>query len=104
MAKKSPIQSIIASLTKTDWIVNNLGFVGFLAILALMYIFNAHYSEKKVRQIQAMEKEIKELRWQYTSLRAQVMFNSMQSEIAKEVEGIGLKNKDATVKKILVSR
>lgn len=92
------------SLSKADWVLDNLGFVAFLAVLALMYIFNAHYSEKKVREIQAMEKEIKELRWQYTSLRAKVMYSSMQSEIADDVATIGLKNKDARVKKIVVTR
>lgn len=86
-----------------DWVLKNLSFVGFLGFVAIIYIANAHYSEKKIRQIQAMEQDIRELRWKYMSLKSEVMYNSKQSEIAKDVEPNGLKSFSSRTKKIVVN-
>ena len=42
-------------------IFKNFPFVLFLGFLTILYIANAHYAEKKVRQIQSLQKEIKDV-------------------------------------------
>ena len=83
-------------------IFRNLTFVLFLGFLALIYIANAHYAEKKVREIQALQHEIKELRWRYMAARADLMYSLKESEVAKAVEPLGLKPIKGKMKKVIV--
>jgi hypothetical protein len=57
----------------------------------LIYISNTHYAEKTVRKISAMQAEVEDLRADYTTLKADLMFASKQSEVARKVGEIGLK-------------
>src|SRR5580700_4762846 len=73
------------------WIIKNIPFFLFLAILAVIYIYNGHYADKIVRNISRTSNELKELQYEYKTLKSEVMFRSKQSELAKAVEPFGLK-------------
>jgi hypothetical protein len=73
------------------WIMKNISFFHFLAALAVVYIYNGHYADKIVRDINRTNKELKELQYEYKTLKSEVMFRSKQSELAKAVEPFGLK-------------
>jgi len=75
----------------TRWIMKNIGFFLFLAALAVVYIYNGHYADKISRDITRTDKEVKELQYEYKTLKSEVMFRSKQSELAKAVEPFGLK-------------
>lgn len=79
----------------SNWFYENLTFVFFLFFLALTYIANAHYAEKKVKEIQTAQKDIRELRWQYMSIKSKVMYRTKHSEVSKDVSvyGLGVTNK-----------
>lgn len=91
----------IGSFT-SELVLGNMFFVFFLAFLAVIYIANSRYAERNVRKIQVLQKEIKELRWNYMSLQSDIMFNSKQSEIADKVKEEGLRLHRAEPKKIVV--
>ena len=78
-------------LLNYQWIVRNISFFLFLAILAVLYIYNGHYADKTARNINTVTKELKELQYEYKTLKSEVMFRSKQSELAKSVEPFGLK-------------
>ena len=78
-------------LLKYQWIVKNIPFFLFLAFLAVIYIYNGHYADKIVRDISRTNRELKELQYEYKTLKSEVMFRSKQSELAKAVEPFGLK-------------
>lgn len=78
-------------LLRYQWIVKNIPFFLFLAVLAVLYIYNGHYTDKVVRNISKTSKELKELQYEYKTLKSEVMFRSKQSELAKAVEPFGLK-------------
>ena len=63
----------------------------FLALLAVVYIYNGHYADKTIRNINQTAKEVKELQYEYKTVKSEVMFRSKQSELAKAVEPLGLK-------------
>ncbi len=63
----------------------------FVMALGLLYISNTHYAEKTVRTISAMQVEVEDLRADYTTLKADLMFASKQSEVARKVKVYGLK-------------
>ena len=63
----------------------------FVMALGLLYISNTHYAEKTVRKISNMQAEVEDLRDDYTTLKADLMFASKQSEVARKVKALGLK-------------
>ena len=73
------------------WVVQNIPFFLFLAALAVLYIYNGHYADKLTRKISVTEKHIKELEYEYKTVKSEVIFRSKASELAKAVEPMGLK-------------
>ncbi len=71
--------------------MKNIPFFLFLAALAIVYIANGHYADNTVRSINKVNRELKELQWEYKYWKSEVMFQSKQSEMAKSVETLGLK-------------
>jgi hypothetical protein len=63
----------------------------FVMTIGLLYISNTHYAEKTVRRIDAVQSEVEDLRADYTTLKSDLMFASKQSEVARKVKSIGLK-------------
>lgn len=72
-------------------IVKQVPFFLFLALLAVIYIYNGHYADKAIRNINRTAKEVKELQYDYKTIKGEVMFRSKQSELIKAVEPLGLK-------------
>ena len=72
-------------------IVKQMPFFLFLAVLAVLYIYNGHYADKTIRNINKTAKEVKELQYEYKTVKSEVMFRSKQSELVKAVEPLGLK-------------
>ena len=77
-------------------IVQQLPFFLFLTVLAVLYIYNGHYADKTIRNINKTAKEVKELQYEYKTVKSEVMFRSQQSELAKAVEPLGLKEMTTT--------
>ena len=73
------------------WIVKNVPYFLFLSVLAVVYIYNGHYADKTIRNINSVSRELKELQYEYKTLKSEVMFRSKQSELAKAVADQGLK-------------
>lgn len=83
-----------------QWVVKNIPFFLFLAVLAVIYIYNGHYEDKMTRKIGATEKHIKELEYEYKTIKSEVIFRSKASELVKAVEPLGLK--ELTVAPVLL--
>ena len=79
------------SLLGYSWVMKNISYFLFLAALAVVYIYNGHYADKISRDITRTNRELKELQYEYKTLKSEVMFRSKQSELAKAVEPFGLK-------------
>ena len=78
-------------LLNYQWIVKKFPFFIFLSFLAVIYIYNGHYADKTIRNINTVSKEIDELNYEFKTLKSEVMFRSKQSELSKAVESFGLK-------------
>ena len=74
----------------------------FGMFLSLIYISNTHYSEKTTRGINRAQSEVEDLRADFTTLKADVMFASKQSEVARRVKALGLKESVKPPFKIVV--
>ena len=73
------------------WVVKNIPFFLFLALLAVCYIYNGHHADKLIKEISKTEKNLKELEYEYKSVKSEVIFRSKASELIKVVEPLGLK-------------
>jgi len=86
----------------TTLLIKNLPFLMFLAFLAAIYIANTHYAERKVREIQTLQKELKQERWRYMSLKSQLMYESKQIKVATRAKELGLRELEERPKKIVI--
>ena len=84
---------------KIDWkkyfnygnIVKNIRYILFLSLLAIAYIYNGHYADKLIRKIGKVEHNVKELEYEYKTIKSEVIYRSKATEIIKSVEALGLK-------------
>src|SRR5688572_17985158 len=84
--------------------VQHLPKILFAMVLGILYISNTHHAEKTVREINAIQSEVEDLRADYTTLKSDLMFASKQSEVAKKVKGFGLKESLTPPHKISVEK
>ena len=82
----------------------SMPFIIFLAFLGMLYIGNRHYAENTIRRIDKLNKEVKELSWDFKTLKADLMLKSTQTEVSKKVDTIGLKEPVAPPIKIVVDK
>lgn len=69
-----------------------LPFIIFIAFLGMIYIGNRHSAENNIRSIDKLGKEVKELSWDFKTLKADLMFKSKQTEVIKRIDSLlGLK-------------
>lgn len=73
-------------------------------MLGLLYISNTHYAEKTVRRIDHVQSEVEDLRADYTTLKSDLMFASKQSEVARRVRVMGLKESTNPPTKVVVDQ
>jgi hypothetical protein len=76
----------------------------FAMLIGLIYIGNTHYAEKTTRAIDRAQTEVEDLRADYTTLKADVMFASKQSEVARRVKELGLKESLRPPFKVVVDK
>lgn len=91
--QEQPVHSKLdwKKLLSHKWVVKNIPFFLFLALLAVLYIYNGHHADKLTRKISTTEKHIKELEYEYKTIKSEVIFRSKASELVKAVEPLGLK-------------
>jgi len=90
MASFQDKKATLFRLKWVEWIFVNLPFVCYLVLLGVIYISNAHASEKSVRKIEALKKEVNETKWRAINLRQEVMHGSIQSQIERKIDDTGL--------------
>lgn len=97
MSEVTPTET--TPIEKIDWkkylsyknIVKNIPFILFLSGLAIIYIYNGHYADKLIRKISKTERNVKELEYEYKTIKSDVIFRSKPTEMMKAVEPLGLK-------------
>jgi predicted membrane protein len=83
-------KNALKSILNYQWIVMNIPFFLFLAFIAILYIANGHLADKTIRQINTTQKELKELQFEYKTLKGELMKRSRAIEIQNAVAPYGL--------------
>lgn len=91
MPKKKNKSSIsIKDILKGKFLVEegsfgNWRFVFFLAALAFISISSSHWADKKVVKIRKLQREVSDLKSEYSDLHKSVMQSKMESFVAEKV-------------------
>lgn len=72
-------------------VVSQIPFFLFLALLAVLYIYNGHLADKTIREISRSSTELKELKYEFKSVKGDVLDRTKQSELIEAVQPLGLK-------------
>ncbi|HLO70844.1 MAG TPA: FtsL-like putative cell division protein [Flavipsychrobacter sp.] len=91
-----------AQRVRSDWktlvdklsykaIVNNIPFLAFVALLAVLYINNSQRAVDMQRELNKENKVLKELRWKYMDVSSKLMYVKMESEVIKRASSLGMK-------------
>jgi hypothetical protein len=72
------------------WIVRNIPFFLYCALLCVLYIANGHYGDKMIRQINRLGREVKELGYENKTLSGALLFQSKQTQLEETVAPLGL--------------
>jgi hypothetical protein len=106
--EKKNLFSMMGSAIKVDKIfeeglpVKYLPYVLYITGIIIFYIGNTHYSDKTIRRIGKLKAEVDDLRADYTTLKADLMYYSKQSEVAKKVSQLGLEESSVPPFKIIL--
>lgn len=77
-------------------------FLLFLAFLAFIYITNDFTLESKFREVSHLQKEVQELRYEYISVKSNLITISKQSQLAKRLKKLGIKENKEPLKVIKI--
>ncbi|MFI5151203.1 MAG: FtsL-like putative cell division protein [Bacteroidia bacterium] len=99
---RSLLNFISGSFLSKDFTLKFLPFVLYMTLIALCYIANGYYAENKVRQLNKLGNELKELRSEFIITKSDLMFLSKQSEVAKAALSMGLKESKEPPRKIVL--
>ena len=104
MAKRqSPIAGLFdMGVWSKKLLQDQLFYILFLGFLTFVYIANSQLAERNVREIQTLQKDLKEMRWYYMSLQSENMYNAKRSEVAKRVKDNGLRPHASKLNRIQV--
>lgn len=80
----------VGGIFNYKWIVKNTTFFLFLAALAVAYIANGHMSDNRIRKINDTARRLKDLQYEYKTLKSEIMFKSRESEMVKAARPLGL--------------
>ena len=84
------IRNPLKGLFNYQWIVKNIPFFLFLSVLTVLYIANGHKADQTIRKINSTANELKDLQYEYKTLKSEVMFKSQEMQIVKATEPLGL--------------
>ncbi|MFO8086471.1 MAG: FtsL-like putative cell division protein [Bacteroidales bacterium] len=82
----------------------SMPYVFLLTMLALIYIGNNYHAQQKVRALNRLERETKELRFEYRSINSRLMYESKQSEVAEKLKDSGIEESKTPPKKIIANK
>ena len=105
MRDKFKIRYILdGSIITQDKVLQRWPYVLFLVGLAILLIANNYVSEKIVRETNGIKVELKELQTEHLAMLSEYLRKTQQSEVAKRLDSIGVKESVVPPKRIFVQK
>lgn len=96
------VQVITGNILTRDSIVNQMPFVLYLSLLAVIYIGYGYVGEKTFRELEKVDKQLKEIKSEYTTTSTKLEVLRQQSKVAEEINRMGLEESRVPPKKIVI--
>ena len=105
MANKFKIRHIFdGSIITQDKILQRWPYVLFMVGLAILLIANNYISEKIIRETNRVKRELKELQTEHLATLSEYIKKNRQSEIAKRLDPVGIKESVVPPKRISIRK
>lgn len=92
------------SFLSQDWVIRLAPLIGFAFVLTIGAIANNYIAQRKAREIDRVKREIKDLRDEYISTKSQLMYSTKMSEVARKLQGRGIKEPVKPAFKLIISK
>jgi hypothetical protein len=83
-----------------ETVLGNMSFILFCAFLMICYIAYGHFTEHTVQDLDRADRELKELRSEYITIRSELEQTEQQSQVANDIEQLGLKETRVPPRKV----
>jgi len=105
MANKFKIRHILdGSIITQDKILKQWPYVLLLACLSILLIANNYVSERIIRETNSINRELRELRTEHLATLSDYLRTKQESEIARRLEGLGIRESRVPPKRIIVRK
>lgn len=98
------LKAIVSGLIVHDKELTLLRLIYFGFVLGIIYIANSYYAIKTFRQINAVERELKELKYEYINAQSAFTDSTKQSRMIRRAALLGLHESVTPPQKITVDR
>ena len=78
-------------MIRYEWVLKQLPFFLFLSLLAVIYTANGHWADNTISDINHTTKKLKDLQYEYKSLKSLEMFRSREAQVVIAATPLGLK-------------
>jgi hypothetical protein len=73
-------------------------------LLTIIYIANGHWADKTVRNIDKTKKELRDLQFEYKTVKSELMYKSEEAQVLKVAEPLGLKISNEVPQRLQVQK
>ena len=88
--KRRPKVFALTGALNFTFLTKNMWFIAYLTLLGIIYVANSHQTAKTIMEIKRLKEQTKNSAWESNSRKSELMFNSMQSEVAKKTSPMGV--------------
>ena len=85
------IKASLRQVVNYRWVVKNIPYFLFLSVLAVLYIANGHIADKTIRDINETANDLKELQYEYKTVKGEMMYKTREAEMVQAATPLGLK-------------
>ncbi|MCL2413653.1 MAG: FtsL-like putative cell division protein [Bacteroidales bacterium] len=105
MADKFKIRHILdGSIITQDKFLQHLPYIIFLACLSILLIANNYATVRIAREANRISRELPELRTEHLATLSEYLRKKQQSEIARRLEDVGIRESVVPPKRIIINR
>lgn len=106
---KRVVEGFLVILGVDEWVtyqkvINNALFFLFIVAIGVFHVSHNLSAEGMNRNISRKQQQVKELRWEYMTIKSDLMFRSKQSELTKLLEPHGIKELTVPPQTIIVEK
>lgn len=96
------IQVLNGNILTRSKVIAMVPFVLYLALLGVLYIGYGYHAEKTVRELDRVDRQLKEIKSEYTTTSTKLEVLRQQSKVAAEIEKMGLEESRTPPRKIVI--